>query len=540
MKKYYQYLFALLFIVLLFAPPIQAAEKVLTEEVIEENVPVLKLEDELRRDTPRSSYASFLEALDANDYTTASRHLDFRYLPKSVKDINEEELVRQLKLVLDRGATWIDISALSDDPDGYSDDNLPAYQEYLARVKLDDKESVHLLLQRIPGPNGLSVWKFSNQTVAQIPAMHAVHGYTEFEQQFVEVFPDYEVLGWQLWQWMIAVLLMLLLFVLVYIPTRFVAFLMQRKGSEIIRASAGLVSGPIRFMIFAYSAKYVFLYVTPSPAIRSILNLQTIQLLFLLWLLFKIIDIGKELIASRLRNKGQESSTVLLQPLGTMMRIIMTLIVVLIWLDNMGINIATILTGLGVGGVAIALAVQDSLKNLIGGVLIFLDKPFTVGQRIVVSGQDGEVEEVGLRSTKMRLLNGHQAIIPNGEMARLDIENIARRPYIRRRANIGLPYDTPVAKVIRAVEIIRSILDDHEGMAENKPAQVYFDNFKSDCLNIVFYYWYHPADYWTYLDFSQRVNEQIMTQFEAEGIRFALPSQRIFLEQDSELTDSKS
>ena len=152
----------------------------------------------------------------------------------------------------------------------------------------------------------------------------------------------------------------------------------------------------------------------------------------------------------------------------------------------------------------------------------------------MVKGHDGEVEEIGLRSTKIRLLTGHQTIVPNMDMVRLDIENIDRRPHIRHRANIGLPYDTPIAKVTRAVDIIRAILADHEGMAEDKPAQVYFNAFNHDCLNIIFFYWYHPASYWDYLAFSQRVNEQIMTQFKDEEIHFALPSQRLFLEHDSE------
>lgn len=532
MKKVALYLFAGLLFFLFLALPIQAAEKVSPEAVVEKKQPVLKLEDELQRDTPRSTMIAFTAALNKDDYTAASNYLDFRYLPKHVKLIEEEELTRQLKLVLLRGATWIDHAALSNEPDGYSDDNLPAFREYLGRVKLDDDKSVDLLLQRVPGPKGLSVWKFSNRTVAQIPAMYAVHGYTEFEQQFVDVFPAYEILGWQLWQWMFALLLMGLFFVLVYIPTKLVAFLMRRNGSATLVAFAALVSGPIRFMLFVYLAKFTFLYVTPSATMRAFVKLQTLQLIILLWLIFKLIDIGKELIARRMCNKGQEGSIVLLQPAGTMLRITMAVLVALIWLDNAGVHIGTVLTGLGVGGIAFALAAQDTLKNLIGGVIIFLDKPFSVGQRILVNGHDGEVEEIGVRSTKMRLLNGHQVIVPNGEMARLDIENIDRRPHIRRRENIGLPYDTPVAKVTRAVDIIRAILADHDGMAKDKPAQVYFDNFKSDCLNIVFYYWYHPADYWNYLAFAQRVNEQIMTQFAAAGISFALPSQRLFLEQD--------
>jgi MscS family membrane protein len=184
-----------------------------------------------------------------------------------------------------------------------------------------------------------------------------------------------------------------------------------------------------------------------------------------------------------------------------------------------------------VGGIAFALAAQDTLKNLIGSVIILLDRPYTVGQRVIVAGHDGEVEEIGLRSTKLRLLTGNQSIIPNEVMAKSAIENVSRRPHIRHKSNIALPYDTPLLKVKKAVEIIRTLLGDHEGMDTKKPAQVYFSSFKRDHLSIVMCYWYHPADYWTYMAFSQKVNEQIMERFEEEGISFALPTNRTFLEQ---------
>ena len=206
----------------------------------------------------------------------------------------------------------------------------------------------------------------------------------------------------------------------------------------------------------------------------------------------------------------------------------------LVWLDNLGFNVGALLAGLGVGGIAIALAAQDTLKNFLGSIMILIDKPYRVGERIVVKGHDGVVEDIGLRSTKLRLLTGHQTTLPNELMAASDIENIGRRPHIRRLFSIAIRYDTPLEKVEKATKLIEDLLTDHEGIDPDFPPKVYFSEFNRDSLNIMAIYWYHPADYWAYMDFSQRINKQIKREFEKEGIEFALPSRTIYTDKHIE------
>jgi MscS family membrane protein len=261
---------------------------------------------------------------------------------------------------------------------------------------------------------------------------------------------------------------------------------------------------------------------------------QTIMTIAFAWSFTQLIDIMFGWWTQRMKKNGQEETTVLLFPVRKVLKILVVLFAALMWLDNIGFNVSTLLAGLGVGGIAIALAAQDTLKNFLGSIMILLDKPYQIGQRIVVKGHDGVVEEIGLRSTKIRLLTGHQTAIPNEEMARTDIENIGRRPHIRRLTNIAIPYDTPVAKVENAVQIINEILKDHEGMDPELPPRVYFNEFNRDSLNIIILYWYHPPDYWGFLAFNQSVNTRIMKAFEAEGIRFALPATTNYLAQDAE------
>jgi MscS family membrane protein len=191
-----------------------------------------------------------------------------------------------------------------------------------------------------------------------------------------------------------------------------------------------------------------------------------------------------------------------------------------------------LLAGLGIGGLAVALAAQDTLKNFFGSIMIMLDKPFLVGDRVVVDGVDGPVEDIGFRSTRIRTLTGHLVAIPNEKMASINIENIGRRPSIRRLTNITITYDTPPEKVERALAIIREVLNNHEGMDPEFPPRVYFDEFNDASLNIVMIYWYFPPNYWDFLAFSERVNLKIMRAFEAEGIEFAFPTTTTYLAQD--------
>jgi MscS family membrane protein len=190
----------------------------------------------------------------------------------------------------------------------------------------------------------------------------------------------------------------------------------------------------------------------------------------------------------------------------------------------LGIPLTTLLASAGIGGLAVALAAQDTLKSLFGTIMLLADKPFRVGERIIFGKYDGVVEDIGLRSTRIRLLTGHQAHIPNDELARTDIENVGRRPHIRRTATIELPSDTPLAKVKRALQIIRKAVDNHEGMEEDFPPRVFLRDMNESSIGIVMFYWYHPAEYWDYLAFTEKVNLDIMEQLEAEDIPFAAPA----------------
>ncbi|QEG02150.1 Low conductance mechanosensitive channel YnaI [Stieleria maiorica] len=260
-------------------------------------------------------------------------------------------------------------------------------------------------------------------------------------------------------------------------------------------------------------------------------------LIFLLTLMVVLLGAGNYLAALIIATPWVQPHGLDSQWVRLVCRVGSILAAIIVFLEGgqqFGIPLTTLVASAGVCGLAVALAAQDTLKNVFGSIMVTLDKPFQVGDRIVAKGYDGIVEEIGLRSTKLRLLTGHQVSIPNDDMSRCDIENISRRPHIRGVAKIQLPSDTPTAKVKRAVQIVRDALHDHEGMEETYPPRVFLRDVNESSTGIVLFYWYHPANYWAYLAFTEGLNLQVMEQFEAERIPFASPALTVHLPDSEE------
>ncbi len=265
-------------------------------------------------------------------------------------------------------------------------------------------------------------------------------------------------------------------------------------------------------------------------AATAIAVLITFAVGYLAFHLVDVIDFGLGRLAAKTRSRMDDMLVPMVRKSLRITIVILVLVQIAQTLSDKPLT--SIIAGLGVGGLAVALAAQETLKNFFGSLVIFADKPFELGDRIVVDGFDGPVEEVGFRSTRIRTLEGHLVTIPNGELANKTIQNIGKRPYIRRVANITITYDTPPEKVQRAVEIIKEILKDHEGMHPDLPPRVFFNEFNDASLNILVIYWYHPPDYWAFQQFNERVNMEILRRFNAEGIEFAFPTQTLYLAGD--------
>ena len=206
-----------------------------------------------------------------------------------------------------------------------------------------------------------------------------------------------------------------------------------------------------------------------------------------------------------------------------------------------GQDIGAWLTGLGIAGLAVSLAAQDSLKNIFGAIMILIDRPFRLGESIKCCGYEGAVEEIGFRSTKVRTAGGHLVTIPNSSIVNDPIENAARRPYIRRQFDIALAFDTSRDKILQAVQLLRTVLEEpgirepiHPtvGAARFAP-KVYFTEFTPQHLDLQVTYWYSPPANGDYQEHAQRVNLRIFEAFEQAQIELASPVQTLQLTGDT-------
>ncbi len=301
-------------------------------------------------------------------------------------------------------------------------------------------------------------------------------------------------------------------------------------GNPLRRTAIELLSRTVVFPA-VMTGIYVALKIYKNAPADLTAVLVIITITYVIYQAIELNDYWIRLISRRKRSTLEEMISPLVRKTLRIVVVLLGAVQIIQQLSDKPIT--SILAGLGVGGLAVALAAQDTLKNFFGSIVIFSDHPFQVGDRITVDDQDGVVEEVGMRSTRLRTLNGYFVTIPNGDLASKTICNISRRPNIKRIANISLTYNTPPEKVERAIEIIQEELHrKNEHLDPNSPPQAFFNNFTATALNILVVYWFTPADYIPFMKFDQAFNLAILRRFKEEGIEFAFPPQPLFLAGD--------
>lgn len=341
--------------------------------------------------------------------------------------------------------------------------------------------------------------------------------------------------------WRIGLLFAILL--LAMLGGRILKFLLNRQAKAVAENRPILSSGyrgigraaPFLFLTIGLQTGLQFLHLGSAEGFVGTIAaiLFTIAVACVAYF---VAEVPTQWLAYRAAKTEGKLDDMLAPIIGNCLRItIVVLAVVQVAQIISGKEITSILAGLGIGGLAVALAAQDTLRNFFGSIVLLVDKPFEIGERINIDGHDGPVESVGLRSTRIRTLEGHLVSIPNGELANKAIWNIAKRPHIRRIFNIGITYETPLEKVHEAKAIMEDVLRDHPGMHPDYPPRVYFNNFNDSSLNLFAIYWYHPAAYWDYMQFTDQVNTAIFDRFNQAGIEFAYPTQTLHLSGQSDL-----
>jgi len=283
-----------------------------------------------------------------------------------------------------------------------------------------------------------------------------------------------------------------------------------------------------RFLFILVLALYAGSLVLSLPSAAK----TALRTLFILALLLQAGYWGNGLVAfftSRfVKRKLKEDAAVAtsLAALGFLAKFVIWAIVVLIALDNMGIDITALIAGLGIGGIAIALAVQNILSDLFASLSILVDKPFVIGDFIVVGDLMGTVERIGLKTTRLRSLSGEQIIFSNSDLLGSRVRNY-KRMYERRIAfSLGVTYDTGADLLEQIPKMIEEIISAQPNVRFDR---CHFKSFGDFALIIETVYYMLIPDYTAYMDTQQAINLAIARRFEEEGIQFAYPTQTIYL-----------
>ncbi len=227
------------------------------------------------------------------------------------------------------------------------------------------------------------------------------------------------------------------------------------------------------------------------------------------------------------RRKEDPGSVAALNVSSWVGRLAVWSVVVLLILENLGVDITALVAGLGVGGIAVALAVQNILGDLFASLSIVLDKPFAVGDFVIVGDYMGSVENVGLKTTRLRSLTGEQLVMSNADLLSSRIRNYGRMSERRILFTLGVTYQTPRDKLKKVPQIIRNAIESREKTRFDRSHFKGYGDFSLDFESV--YYVLEP-DYNLYMDIQQAVNFAIHEQFEDEGIEFAYPTQTLFVE----------
>ena len=332
-----------------------------------------------------------------------------------------------------------------------------------------------------------------------------------------------------------------------FVTGKALTFMLERQSHRMRQGDRGAVlamllnslARPVTLLALAGALYIAQTFMNLSFGDRSVAPMwvnicRTMSVLAAGWFIYRLVDV----VEFYLHNLTGKTETLLDDQLVPLIRKTLRVFVVIVAVLFIAQNIfrwdvGALIAGLGIGGLALALAAKDTLANLFGSVTIFTDRPFQMGDRIRMKGYDGVIEEVGFRSVRIRLLNGHIVIIPNAIVANETIENVSKRPFIKHSMTVTITYNTSPDRVRRAVEILREMLADRAGsFPADKPGRAHFTEFDTASLNIDVAYWFIPVDWEQYLEFTHEFDMELLRRFNDEGIEFAFPTQTLYVKQD--------
>jgi len=490
--------------------------------------------DKYNRHTPRSSIKGFAQAIRQGNYELAMEYMDTRYIPPDVATL-EGELARQLKIIASR-SIWVSEDIFSENPEGHTGDGLPSYRDLVTTLNTPEGP-VNIYMQRVPGgEKGTYVWKISNQTVAQIPKLYAIYGYGPIGDYLSQVIPEIKIFIFELWQWLLLFSIIGIAYAISWLLTSLINLLLKRKQSRKSERLQKFFKGPIRFLLLVIFVRTNLDLVAPSLEAKAIIELQTFVIIAITWLIMGVINLAMGKLADRMTKAGNENATMLLRPAGTAIKIIVIFIATLNWFENMGYNVTTLIAGLGIGSIAVALAAQKSIENLIGSITLYAAQPIRIGDLCKYEGTFGIVEEIGLRSTKIRTLDRTVKHIPNAKLSSLEIENYVERDMSLFKPTLRLRIDTTPDQIRYILVKGREMMYAHP-MVDQNPARIRFLNFDESSLNLEVFAYIKTTDFNEYFEVSEDLNLRFMDIIEEAGTSLAVPTRMNYVDNQGRPTN---
>ena len=497
--------------------------------------------DPLNRRTPRDAMAGFLDATSHRDYVRAAEFLDLRRLPAATRAQDGPMLARQLRIVLDQ-VLGPDPETLSDEEDSSRRDGLPPDRELVGTIK-DKSGSTPIVLQRVPGEGDTRLWKISAATVAQIPRLYREYGYGPLGDYLPPAFFEIRFLDLALWQWIGFLLLVAVSSALAWVG----ALVVLRGARPLVRRAAPVLgdrfiaalAGPLRLavglMIFAAGSALLNL----SILARSVFgDLEKALAIFIVtWLIFRASDVMGGLLADQYTWWGRPTASAVV-PLGVKTaKIVVAILALIAVLQNVGINVTGVLAGLGIGGLAVALAAQKTVENLFGGITLILDQPVRVGDFCRFGQKLGTVEEIGLRSTRIRTLERTLVSVPNGQFVSFELENFTARDRCWLHTILGLRYETTPDQLRFVLVELRTMLYAHPMIAANP--RIRLVKLAESSLDLEIFAYVPTADYDEFLAVREDIYLRIMDIVAQSGTSLAFPSQTTYTASDRGIDEAK-
>jgi MscS family membrane protein len=400
-------------------------------------------------------------------------------------------------------------------------------------------------MQRVPrAGDGTRIWKIAAATVALVPELHAEFEPLWLEEWLPPVFFEEDLLGVELWKWLSLTALLAIASIVSLLvagtTTRLIGLILTRGHEGFDTRIVHLVRGPVRLaltvILFELGRRPVGLTLTFRGTL--VILERVLLVAAAAWLVFRLIDLA--VLALRIRAERGETQGVIpiLVPGARLAKLSIVLIGVLGVLGTLGVNISAAVAGLGVGGIAVALASQRTIENLIGGISLYADKPVSVGDFCRWGDQIGTVEEIGLRSTRIRTLERTVVTVPNSMFCQMELDNFMKRDRRLLRTTLQLRYETTPDQMRFILVKLRELLLGHP-MVSPDPARVRFTGYGDYSKDVEIFAYLICQDQNTFLAIQEDLLLRMEDIINAAGSGFAFPSQTAYISRDGGLDDQR-